>query len=92
MNETRPGYYAIIPADVRFDKALSPNAKMLYCEISAHIGNEGYCNVSKQYFASILGINVTNVSRLLNKLQDSGYIARKIVNGKEVIVCGRVSH
>ena len=33
--ERRPGYWAVLPATVRYDKTLRPNAKLLYAEITA---------------------------------------------------------
>lgn len=42
MNE-KPGYYAIIPAGVRYDKQLPQGAKLLYGEITALTNKNGYC-------------------------------------------------
>ena len=56
MDEARPGYYAVIPADVRYDDRIPPNAKLLYGEISALIGAEGYCYASNGYFMKIYGL------------------------------------
>ena len=74
MEENRPGYYAVIPADVRYDQNLPPNAKLLYGEISALIGKDGYCFASNSYFADIYGVTVKSISRLVAALEDCGYI------------------
>ena len=49
--ETTPGYYAIIPADVRYDERLSANHKLLYGEIIALCNKEGYCWTNSHCFA-----------------------------------------
>lgn len=78
MDETRPGYYAIIPADVRYDDRIPANAKLLYGEISALIGAEGYCFASNQYFAKVYGCTPVTVSRLIASLEENGYIRREM--------------
>lgn len=78
MDAERPGYYAIIPADVRYDDRIPANAKLLYGEISALIGASGFCYASNQYFARIYGMSVDTISRLFKKLEDNGYIKREI--------------
>lgn len=78
MDAERPGYYAIIPADVRYDDRIPANAKLLYGEISALIGAAGFCYASNQYFAKIYGMSVDTISRLFKKLEDNGYIKREI--------------
>lgn len=79
MDEARPGYYAIIPADVRYDDQIPPNAKLLYGEISALIGAEGYCYASNQYFSQIYKMSNETISRLISKLEKAGYIQRQVV-------------
>lgn len=78
MDNERPGYYAIIPADVRYDDRIPANAKLLYGEISALIGAAGFCYASNQYFAKIYGMSADSITRLFKKLEDNGYIRREI--------------
>lgn len=79
MDEARPSYYAIIPADVRYDDDIPPNAKLLYGEISALIGAEGYCYASNAYFSQIYKMSAETISRLISKLEKAGYIHRQVV-------------
>lgn len=82
MDEARPGYYAVIPADVRYDDRIPANAKLLYGEISALIGANGFCFASNQYFAKIYGMSVDSISRLIKKLEDNGYVKRELEKDK----------
>ena len=43
MGETYRSLYSVIPARVRDDHTLRPNAKLLYGELSALAQAEGYC-------------------------------------------------
>lgn len=78
MDETRPGYYAVIPADVRYDDQIPANAKLLYGEISALIGAEGFCYASNSYFMRIYGFSDPTITRLISSLEKAGYIKRVI--------------
>lgn len=82
MDEIRPGYYAIIPADVRYDDQIPPNAKLLYGEISALIGKDGFCFATNQYFADIYGCTPVTIARLVGKLEQAGYIRRETERDK----------
>lgn len=70
----RPGYYAVIPADVRYDETLPPNAKLLYGEITALAGAAGFCYASNAHFASLYKMSERAISGLLGKLQEQKYI------------------
>lgn len=74
----RPGYYAVIPADVRYDMNIPANAKLIYGEISALIGPEGFCYASNAYFAAPYGFTEEAVSRMIAKLIKAGYIIREL--------------
>ena len=79
MEETRPGYYAVIPADVRYDDRIPANAKLLYGEISALIGADGFCYASNAYFCKIYGFSDSTITRLIGELVKYGYLIRECV-------------
>jgi len=70
----KPAYYAIIPATVRYDKRLTPNAKLLYGEITALCHQEGYCWAGNQYFADLYEVSKTSISTWIGNLKDAGHI------------------
>jgi hypothetical protein len=72
-------YYAIIPANVRYDKSLSANAKLLYGEITALCSGKGYCWANNQYFADLYGVSLRSISRWIASLEQGGYIYCKEV-------------
>lgn len=88
MNEN-PNYYAILPANVRYDKNLSANEKLFYAEITALAQQDGVCSASNGYFAELYGVSRNTISRWINQLKDSGYVTTETVynNGaKEVLI------
>lgn len=74
MRSEKKSYYAIIPADVRYDKRLKPNAKLLYGEITALCNEKGYCWANNQYFANLYEVNTKTISRWISQLADLKYI------------------
>ena len=70
----KPGYWAVIPAAVRYDEKLTPNAKLLYAEISSLTDGTGYCFASNAYFQSLFGLSERTIQNLLRALQVRGYI------------------
>ena len=77
--EEKPNYYAIIPAEVRYDKNLKDKAKLLYGEIVALSNKDGYCYASNKYFSDLYGISTTTVSLLIKDLIDKNYITSEII-------------
>lgn len=67
-------YYAIIPATVRYDRELPPNAKLLYGEITALCNETGYCWATNAYFSELYGVSERAISRWLNALTKNGHI------------------
>lgn len=69
-----PGYYAVIPANVRYNSELNMGARMLYGEITALCNSNGYCWATNEYFAELYGRSSETISRWISKLHDLGYI------------------
>ena len=95
MERETPTYFAIIPADVRYDKDLRPNEKLLYGEITALSDKHGYCWATNRYFAELYEVTPKCVSKWINHLIEKGYLFSKIIyeeDGKTVsqrIICVR---
>lgn len=77
--DIKRSYYAIIPANVRYDKRLIPNAKLLYGEITALCNERGYCWASNDYFAELYNVKKETISRWISDLEKYGYIKRSII-------------
>ena len=80
-------YYAILPAKVRYDKNITPNAKLLYAEITALCNDKGYCWAGNAYFAELYGVTKTSISNWISSLQKNGYIDVQLIykeNSKEI--------
>lgn len=76
--ENKPNFYAIIPANVRYDKDLPANAKLIYGEITALSNAEGYCWATNSYFADLYECHEKSVSRLISQLEQKGFIRIEI--------------
>lgn len=68
------GQWAILPAKIRYDKALPANAKLIYAEIAAKINEVGYCFCHNRHFAERFGLKPDTVSSLIKRLERAGYI------------------
>ena len=67
MEDSVRAYYAVLPADVRYDRELRPNAKLLYGELTALCNQYGYCWAPNEYFAGLYGLAPETVSRLISQ-------------------------
>ncbi|UHR02940.1 helix-turn-helix domain-containing protein [Peptoniphilus sp. GNH] len=79
-------YYAIIPANIRYDDKLTANAKLLYGEITALCNEKGYCKATNSYFAELYKVSKRAISNWIALLEDCGYIKTKIIDNNERLV------
>lgn len=87
MSESK-NYYAIIPANVRYDKRLPANAKLLYGEITALCNEKGFCWAGDKYFADLYGVSKVSIQKWLKALQENGYITKELIykeGSKEIL-------
>ena len=71
----QPNYYAIISAEVRYDKNLTANAKLLYAEITALLNINGECFATNKYFSNLYGKSVVTISKWVSELVANGYVS-----------------
>lgn len=72
---SKPAYWAVLPASVRYDAGIPPNAKLLYAEISSLTDRTGYCYATNAYFERLYELSERTVIRLLRALVRAGYIS-----------------
>ncbi|WP_051951446.1 helix-turn-helix domain-containing protein [Flavobacterium sp. ASV13] len=75
----QPNFYALIPANVRYDQNLKPNAKLLYGEITALCNTSGFCWAGNEYFAKLYKVDQKTVSRWISDLEKGGYISVEVI-------------
>lgn len=78
MDERTPGYYAIIPATVRYDDQIPANAKLLYGEISALLNADGVCFATNAYFSDLYKVSERTVTSWISALKNGNYIEVQI--------------
>lgn len=92
----QPNYYALIPANVRYDLNLKPNAKLLYGEITALCNTSGFCWAGNEYFANLYSVDQKTVSRWISDLEKGGYISVEVLrsegNKRKVFLSGSLAH
>ena len=86
--EEKPSYFAVLPAEVRYDKKLKDKAKLLYGEITSLSNKNGYCYANNKYFAELYNVSVRTITELIKNLVDKNYIQSEIIyekNTKKVV-------
>ena len=89
--EKQPSYYSIIPSTIRYDKRLKFAERLLYGEITALMGKEGYCYASNNYFANLYEVIPGTISRWISHLAKLGYIVVEVIrNDKNEVIERRI--
>lgn len=70
----KKSYYAIIPADVRYDERLKLLSRMLYGELTALCNEKGFCWATNRYFADLYKSSIQTISSCISQLKEFGYI------------------
>ena len=81
--ERIPAFMAYLPAKVRYDTELAPNAKLLYAEVTALAESSGYCYAKNEYFARLFDLAIKSVSRLISQLAEKGYVVVDVIRDPE---------
>lgn len=84
-----PNYWAVLPANVRYDNRLRPAARLLYCEISSLSNKYGVCTAGNTYFARLYGVSKKTVEVWVKQLKDCGYIRVEVIRDEANIVLKR---
>jgi DNA-binding MarR family transcriptional regulator len=67
-------YYAIIPANVRYDSNLTASAKLVYGELATMCNEFGICKTNNQKIAELYGLSKVTISKNINQLEKNKYI------------------
>lgn len=72
--EEKPNYFAVIPANVRYDEELKLGEKMMYGEITSLTYKTGECWASNNYFANLYKVTPQAISKWIKALEHHNYI------------------
>ena len=75
MDEHKPQYWGVLPAEVRYCPGLPASAKVLYTEISALTQMDGICVKDNAYFCQLYKISERTLQGHLKALAAQGFIA-----------------
>jgi len=90
----QPSFYAILTANVRYDRKLSFRQKVLFAEITALSNMQGYCNASNGWFGKLYDCSPETISRDITALRKRGYVKIYVdrVAGNKRKIYPRTSH
>lgn len=83
--EEKPNYYAIIPANVRYNENLNSSQKLFYGEITALTFKTGECWASNNYFSKLYNVSPSLITNWVKALQKENLITVDYTTkGKEI--------
>jgi hypothetical protein len=71
-------WYAVITADILYDKRLNSRQKVLMAVISNLSNEKGYCFASNDHFSEMLNCSISSIQRDLSVLEESKYLGRVV--------------
>lgn len=77
-----PAFYGVVPATVRYDRNLSPNAILLYIEIGAVMGKDGVARELSAHYMEVFNTSRALILKWLNELKAAGHVYTLDNNGK----------
>jgi hypothetical protein len=86
----KPNYYAILPAEVRYSKELSPMERLLYAEITCLCNHKGYCWATNNYFGGLFDRHSNTISKCINNLFRLGFIDIKLIKNDKNVIESRI--
>lgn len=85
-----PNYFAVITADVRYNKNLKGNEKLMFGEITALSNKNGYCTAHNQYFADLFGCHKNTISDYISNLRREGLVKVELIYDDKTVIERRI--
>lgn len=87
--QEKPSYWAVLPAKVRYDEELRPNAKLLYAEITALANTHGFSWISNERLGEFFGLSPKTIGSLIQQLSQKGYLMVELLRDEKKAITGR---
>ena len=87
--EDEPAYFAMITADVLYDKELRPNAKLMFAVLSSLTKKCGYCWASNKRIGEWFNLAPSTVGALITQLSQRGLIFVVLMRDEKNVITGR---
>jgi hypothetical protein len=75
----RPNFYAVIPANVRYNSKLPAYARLIFGEIVALCNKDGRCWAGNKYFSDIYQLDERTVQRSFRALEKENVIQTEVI-------------